>query len=92
MLEFVRKWHAKNKSPCKKCLVKAACQRTCEIKENFYKTNRKINRIDDCIEIVVIMICFFAGCLFVFVTFIFGIWKWVELASPITKWIFGLFK
>lgn len=92
MLEFVRQWYIKNKNPCKKCLVQAACQKTCTTKENFYKTARKINKLDSEIEIGFLLTCFLSGILFMVITFIFGLWKWVELTPPIIKWIFGLFK
>ena len=70
------------KYPCKKCLVKATCNdlaRDCQYKEDHFKYDRAKENVKDELSEWFFIVSFFGGMAFVVLTFILGIWKWVEI-------------
>ena len=81
------------KKPCKICLVQASCNRpdepwrseSCELKNKWRSRKFKVENFLDSTEMWTWVIIILIVCLWIGVTFGFGIWKWVEL---IGKWFF----
>jgi len=78
MLSNLREWLIDRKNPCKKCLVRATYRpfkTNCDEWKQFIKKRDKAEAIKD----FLILASLIVGFLFIIITFIFGILKWIRL-------------
>jgi len=76
------------KSPCKICLVRAACKspepwnrKSCEDK-NKWRHRRYIGETFlNNVEVVLFGVTFILGCILAVITFFFGFWKWWDISK-----------
>jgi len=74
------------KDPCKRCLVRARCSHlpifsrpVCEVKNYWRSNTNKLYSIIMKINDTGVLLSFIIVCLILVVTFILGIWKWIDL-------------
>jgi len=91
-LDRIPNWYRKYRDPCNRCLVGVVCRShsTCDRWQAYRKRFDMIDNITDVFTSVLIIGIIIIICVLIILTFIFGIWKWVELLNPLISTIWNI--